>query len=896
MICRIRRAAWPAALLLAWGAVLPGCARAQGADATPQSAAEALAAGRYEEAIAAFTALAAAPGAPAAVHRGLVDALTAVGRYDDAADAARRGEESAGPALAVALGEVLLLRGDREGAEAALRRGAAEGAPDRLMALYHLAVLQEARGEREEALEAFDRFIDLYNAGAARTARDLTAVALAVQRLGAGDPVLFRDALRAFDEAAAADPRDPEPRIRVGELFLEKYNGGDARASFEEVLVRNPRNPRALLGRARSLDFSREGGASAAVQAALEVNPSLVEARVFLGQLHLGVEEVDRAREEAEAALRVNPASLEALALLAAVRWLEGDEAAFRAVRERTRALNPRDPGLPIALAEAAVNARRYAEAVEFAREAVALDSTSWRAVGLLGINQLRLGEMAEGRAALERAFAGDPYNVWFKNTLDLLDSLERYREVARGPFTLVIREDEAELLGPLVGDVAEEAWAALTRRYGVNPQVPVRVELYPNSEDFSVRTVGLTGIGALGVAFGRVMAMDSPSARVPGEFNWASVLWHELAHVVHLALSRSAMPRWFGEGLAVYEQRRGRPGWGQGVSPRLLQAWEEGLLPPVSELNRAFVRPAYPEQVGQAYVLSSLVCEWIAGAKGEAALAAMLRAYGRGLDNDQVFREVLGMESAQVDAAFAAWMRERWAGPLAAVARGERGSPPPASSPGPPRMGLPSLEEAARGAAERPGDFRARMLYATVLFEGGRKAEAVPELEAARALFPDYGGADGPDWMLARIHLEAGDRPRAREALERLMALNETHLEGARALATLLREDGVLEGAAAALERAVEIHPFAPAFHRELAEVREARGDWPGVVAARRAVLALNPVDRAPAHYELARALAEAGDRAAARREVLRALEIAPNWGDAQELLLRLRGGEEHP
>lgn len=894
-----RSLGFPVVLLLLGLVALPACAGAQGADATPDGAAEALRTGRYEEAVDGFTALAAAPDAPASAHRGLVEALRATGRLAEAEEAARRGEEAVGPALSTLLGEVLSGRGRLDEAEQAFRRGATEGAPDRLMALYHLAALQHRRGDRPGALEAFDRFIDVYNAGAARTARDLTAVALAVQALGVRDPVLFRDALRAFDEAIAADPANPEPRLRVGELFLAKYNGGDARASFEEVLAVNPRNARALLGRARAVDFTREGGALAAVQAALEVNPSLVEARVFLGQLQLGLEEAEEAVAEARRALEVNPASLEAWALMAAARRVQGDGAGFEEARQRALELDPGYSGLYVALAEAAVNTRRYADAVEFAREGLALDSLDWTARGLLGINQLRMGAMAEGRVNLDRAFAGDPYNVWFKNTLDLLDSLDRYREISRGPFTLVLRDDEAELLEPLVGEVGEEAWAALTRRYGVNPDVPVRVELYPNSADFSVRTVGLTGIGALGVAFGRVLAMDSPSARPPGELNWASVLWHELAHVVHLALSRSAMPRWFGEGLAVYEQRQAREGWGQGVSPGLLRAWDQGLLPPVSELNRAFVRPPYPEAIGHAYVLSSMVCEYIAETRGEGALVEMLRAYGRGLSNDEVLRRVLGAEPGELDAAFDTWFRSRYAGPMAAVrgdagGDGGRGVAAGGGPGGTPAIGLPSPEEAGLRAAERPRDFRAQLLYGTVLFQGERYRDAVPVLERARELFPEYGGSDGPDWMLARIHLREGNPAGARAALERLVALNENHLEGARALAGLLRDAGELEGAGGALRRAVEIHPFDPALHRERAEVNEARGAWSEVVSARRAILALNPVDRAAAHYELARALAEVGDAAAARREVLRALEVAPAYEAAQELLLRLRGTEE--
>ncbi len=58
-----------------------------------------------------------------------------------------------------------------------------------------------------------------------------------------------------------------------------------------------------------------------------------------------------------------------------------------------------------------------------------------------------------------------------------------------------------------------------------------------------------------------------------------------------------------------------------------------------------------------------------------------------------------------------------------------------------------------------------------------------------------------------------------------------------------------------------------------------------------RQALLALNPVDKAEAHYQLAVAHHEAGDAANARREVLRALEEAPSFEKAQQLLLTLRG-----
>src|SRR5690606_41534234 len=128
-------------------------------------------------------------------------------------------------------------------------------------------------------------------------------------------------------------------------------------------------------------------------------------------------ERYEAAAGAAERALETNPSSSGALAVLAAGRYLEDDRAAFDDVARRALERNPRDTELYDALAELAVRNRRYAEAVEFARRAVALDSTSWRSHGILGINQLRIGEIEAGRVSLERAHAGDPNVVWIQYT-----------------------------------------------------------------------------------------------------------------------------------------------------------------------------------------------------------------------------------------------------------------------------------------------------------------------------------------------------------------------------------------------------------------------------------------------------------------------------------------------
>ncbi len=63
---------------------------------------------------------------------------------------------------------------------------------------------------------------------------------------------------------------------------------------------------------------------------------------------------------------------------------------------------------------------------------------------------------------------------------------------------------------------------ATYEKKYKLKLEKPVQVEVYPDHEDFAVRTLGMPGLGALGVTFGYSVAMDSPSGRKPGTFHWA--------------------------------------------------------------------------------------------------------------------------------------------------------------------------------------------------------------------------------------------------------------------------------------------------------------------------------------------------------------------------------------
>ena len=334
-----------------------------------------------------------------------------------------------------------------------------------------------------------------------------------------------------------------------------------------------------------------------------------------------------------------------------------------------------------------------------------------------------------------------------------------------------------------------------------------------------------------------------------------------------------------------MHEQRKGDPTWGHQASVGFVRSLTSGDLRPVSELDRGFSSPRHPGEVVQSYYQASLVFELIEESHGFPAIVEMLRAYRTGATNEEAFSRALGVRLEDFDKDFEDFLRDRFTAALSSV-KGEM-----------PEMGaLPELPQLQAAAATSPRSFVARMAVGQALFAEGRLGEAAAHFEAAIDLFPQYGGPDGAHWFLGRIREEEGETAAAISHYRALLRLNESHYGGRIALGSLLLSTGDEAGAAEALRNLAHVHPYEIEDHERLATLMETAGDLASAARERRAVVALRPVDLAAAHYQLARVLNLNGDRAAARRAVLAALELAPNYEEALDLLLELRRGGFRP
>ena len=869
MPSRTRKAIAHATLLSV--ALLCSCAAAQAP--TVQSAEQNLKQGNYQAAIAAFSRL----GDDPAAQRGMLQAYLETGRYQEAEEAARKFLAARGgdAGLRTALGEALAATGRYPEAIAEFER-AAQGAAGaaRLRAELRRGELLKLTGKEGPAREVFQSFVRHYNAQKPRTAEELTLVAGALAHLEK-----FQEAKDLYLDAIEADKTWIEAHLGGGELFTSKYQYADAAEFYADALKINPQSARALLGVAANKRIGGGAEMLAAVEKALQVNPNLVGARALGAMAELEAERFEQASGALDEALKVNPNSLEAHSLRAAMFFLQDRPAEQEAEIKAALAINPGYGEVYETLSHFATITRRYAQAVDFSRRAIALSPRLWPAHLSLGIGLMRLGKVDEGRAAIEASFKGDPFNPWAKNTLDLLDTMRDYRESARGPFVLKAAAKESEPLLAYAGDLLEEAHRTLGAKYRFAPTGPVVVELFPNHEDFAVRALGLPGLGALGVCFGQVIALDSPSARPPGQFNWGSTLWHEYMHVVSLQMTDHRIPRWFSEGLSVYEERKARPGWGDDWTISNLKAFQEGRWLKIADLDGGFLRPKTPEQVPLSYFQASQVCEYVAEKHGFDAILEMLRRYREREKTPQILQQVLKLSEADFDRAFNDYIRGKVGGYLGALEAMGKGQ----------GLGQMPKEAVLAQLAARPNDFALNLRAGTIYQAEGDAEKAITHLKRAIELFPYYTDGGNPYEQLAQLYEKRGDRKAAADALEGLARIDEDNLEAVKKLVALRLAQGDRERALEALRQSFYLTPFDQAAHTQAGALYLERGEAVNAVREYRAAVALNPPNLAEANYNLAQAHLAANQGAEARRAVLRALEAAPGYEKAQELLLKL-------
>jgi tetratricopeptide (TPR) repeat protein len=742
-------------------------------------------------------------------------------------------------------------------------------------AALEFGLLQLIVGRRADATQTLRRILTLTPRSAAENLRMArAAVALARET---SDTQLFKDANDWFRDADRQAPGDSVINTAWGELFLEKGEADQALQSFQVALKSDESNVAARIGLANLLVEQNPPSAKAAIEQALKVNPNSVPAHLFVAETALDDRRLDDARESIDKALKVNPNSLDARSLQAALAFIQGKDAEFERLAQETLKINPTYGDVYRTAGDHLARQYRFDEAVVMTRRALTLDPRNSRALADLGLQQMRAGDEAGARKSLEASFEGDRYlsNVSTKNLLEVLDELENdFETITDGRIVMKLHKNEVGVMREHALPLAKEALAALEKHYNFTAQGPLLVEMFPKHDGFAVRTLGLPGmIGALGACFGRVVTLDSPQARKPGEFNWQETLWHEMAHVITLQMSKNRLPRWLSEGTSVFEERRGRPEWGRETDTAFAMALNEGKLLKLADLNEGF---SDPRMITIAYYQASLVVEHLINTYGEPAFHAFITSYGKGLETEQAVKEVFGTSLDAIQKSFDAYLDKQYSSVLRALKR-------------PDVKEVDSIDALKALAAANPESFAVQMQLAVKLADSGDTAGAIASAERASKLLPRASDDNNPHRFIAGVAMKAGDKTRAIRALEDVLKIDHSDVESARGLVSLVEPLGDAAKTEAAYRKIVDIDPFDAKAEAGLGRLALKRKDTPAAVRAFRSALAANPADRAGAHTDLAEALVAAGNLKEAKTQTLNALEIAPSYDRALDLLLKI-------
>jgi len=648
-----------------------------------------------------------------------------------------------------------------------------------------------------------------------------------------------------FRALVATHPRNAEYRVRWGRLFLERFSAPEAAKLFNEALEIEPKRADALLGLALVAADGFEAQALEFAHRALIADPHMVEAQELLARLALEDNDPAKAAEEAHKALDMSANATQAKAILATIDWLND------------KAATPWDPHDGAAYETAArifVLNRRYEEGIQLFRKAIAAQPDLWSAHSQLGVNLMRLGREEEARAELELCYENQYRDAATVNTLRLMDSYKNFVTYKTDRTVLRLHKKEAELLHPYFEEEMLRVLSTYDKKYGFKLDRPVQVEVYPDHEDFAVRTMGMPGLGALGVTFGYVVAMDSPSGRPPGTFHWASTMWHELSHVYVLNMTNFRVPRWFTEGLAVHEETAASPEWGDRLDPHVIMAIKDKKLLPVAELDRGFVRPTYPAQVVVSYFQAGRICDFIDREWGWPKLLAMIHDFAGGASTPDVIEKEFGIKPEEFDKRFMTALNAET------------------------KKTVDGFDEWRKGLKKVAEEYKAQD-YEDMIRDGS----------GIRDTYPDFVEAGNVYQILADGYLAKGDKKAAIAELERYTKVGGRSPDTLKQLATLLEEAGNRKEAAEVLDRLNYIQPIDEDLHRRLGDLWLGLGNTAGAIREYRAVLAKSPTDPAASHFNLAKAYRTANRPEAAKDELLLSLEAAPGFRPAQKMLLEL-------
>ena len=654
--------------------------------------------------------------------------------------------------------------------------------------------------------------------------------------------------------------------LASGNLALSKSDFNLASKNFQSGLEKFPDDPELWYGLASSFIEGNRAELLKYAENALAINENHPETRVLIAQHLIDGEAYDEAIEQLDIALEVNPLHHEALSLKAAIAYVRGNNDEGDRLRSLALSSWSANPEVDHLIGRNLSRKYLFKEGSASQRLALAYQPDYLPAKIQLAQDLLRLAREDEGWKLADEVYEADPYNISAYNLVTLQEKLDEFETLETENFRVRISKKEAPVYGQRAIDLLEPAYRYLTERYDVEIDEKVTVEIYPNPADFEVRTFGMPGNpGYLGVCFGPVFTINSPATSLA---NWESVLYHEFCHTITLTLTRNRMPRWLSEGISVYEEEERNSAWGQRMSVGYKDRILSGRMQKISEMSAAFLSAQSGEDTQFAYFQSYLVVKFLFKNYGIEAMRALLRDLGEGVTmNEALANRVAPLNELDERFLADARVQAKALGGAYALTKPEG-------------MLQESIELVTPGK-----NYFKEMESVQPLVEAEDWKAASDKLEEIISESGYIPGEENAHGLLGYVYEQLGEVDKERAILEAIAA-NEAHrLDPIERLLTIALEQDDPPNVVKWANAWVAIKPMAIEPWRALFATHARFQYQRPAIAAGNTLLTLDPPEIAKVHYTLALQYLRS-DPQTARRHTLMALEEAPRFRSAYELL----------
>lgn len=688
-----------------------------------------------------------------------------------------------------------------------------------------------------------------------------------------------------FEKARQRSSAAREPILAIGELALSKSDDAYAAEIFSKAIVLDPDDADFHFGLARALSDPAESLIH--LQTTLQKNANHIPARLYQVDRLVSSESYDEALKQIDDVLAINRFEPEAWAYKSVIAHFTNDPRGEVAFRDQALARWSTNAKIDHLIGRKLSQHYRFEEGAEYQKRALALDPKYAAAQRQLASDLLRLGQDESGWNLVDAAHQLDSYNVATFNLLNLKSELDKFVVLQDESFLVRMDRREALLYGKEALALLNQAKTTLTSKYGMQIEGKIIVEIFPNQDDFAVRTFEMPAVaGYLGVCFGRVITANSPASRRENPSNWQAVLWHEFCHVVTLEMTHNRIPRWLSEGISVYEELQANKRWGQQMSPRYRQHILEGGLTPIGKLSSAFMDAKSGWHVQFAYFQSAMVVDFIVKTHGVEALREVLHDLASGLPiNVALDRRCGGLGTLEIG------FGEFAAGQADALGVGADWAVPELTD-----VQIQNNDALEVWVKQHPTNVAGLNTLADKLIKTRDWQAAEVVSKQLLGLYPDDASGNSALIKLARVYRELNNTDSEREILESFAKLDASSVAANLRLLEFYEAKQDWKNIRETAVRLLAIDPLLLQAHTAMADSSERLKSNSDAILSLQRVLVLDPSDPAESNYRLARLLHAEGQLGPAKRHVLMALEDAPRYREAHQLLLKIVADESKP